>query len=106
MRSDLFWLDSDDAAQGEMELAGINLEYVRDTGTLGLMYLEGLDIDEEAGMDHRDGQETWSLRWQGNAGVEDLFLSGELVDQRHGQNTPDDANAWYLEVGWTFADAP
>jgi hypothetical protein len=106
LRSDLFWLDSDNTAQGEMELAGINLEFVHDTGTLGLMYLEGLDVVDGLGLDHRDGQETWSLRWQGNAGVENLFLSGELVDQRQGDDTLDDANAWYLEAGWSFADAP
>ena len=105
-RSDIFWLESNNTAQGEMELAGINLEFVHDTGTLGLMYLEGLDVKEELGFDHRDGQETWSLRWQGNAGVEDLFLSGEFVDQRQGDNSLDDANAWYLEAGWGFSAAP
>lgn len=106
LRSDIFWLDSDNTAQGEMELAGINLEFVHDTGTLGLMYLEGLDVEEGLGFDHRDGQETWSLRWQGNAGVEDLFLSSEIVDQQHGNDTLDDANAWYLEAGWTFSHLP
>lgn len=108
LRSDIFWFESDNAAQASMEVAGINLEYVNDKGTFGLMYLEGLDVnDTEAGvlgLTHRDGQETLSLRYQGNAGVENLFLSGEYVTQDQGNNTRKDGDAWYVEAGWTFAD--
>jgi len=101
-RADLFWLESDNVSQAEMELAGINAEYVLPEGTFGAMYIKGLDA-ADSGM--RDGQETLSLRYQGNAGVEDLFLSGEYVTQEHGIDSPD-ADAWYLEAGWTFADVP
>ncbi len=108
MRSDMFWLESDNPAQASVEMAGINLEYVGSKGTFGLLYTEGLDVDEEQaaffGHTRRDGQKTTSLRYQGNAGVENLFLSAEYVDQSQGNSDPD-ANAWYGEVGWTFADA-
>ncbi|CAM4121581.1 alginate export family protein [Vreelandella rituensis] len=109
LRSDLFWFESDNPAQASVEMAGINAEYVTDKGTYGLMYLEGLDVnDTEAGFwgyEGRDGQKTTSIRYQGNAGVENLFLAAEYVDQSQGNSAPD-ANAWHAEAGWTFADTP
>lgn len=104
LRSDLFWIESDNTAQAEVELGGINLEYVGANGTVGATYMEGLGVNEAWGYTHRDGQKTLSLRAQGNAGVENLFLSGEYVRQRQGDATMNDANAWYVEAGWTFAD--
>jgi hypothetical protein len=106
LRADLFWLESDNRAQAETELAGINAEYVMPEGTLGLAYIEGLDVNEDYGYSHRDGQQTLSLRYQGNAGVENLFLSGEFVTQDQGDDTVADADAWYVEAGWTFANLP
>ncbi|MBR9829959.1 MAG: hypothetical protein GYB41_15210 [Oceanospirillales bacterium] len=106
LRADLFWLESDNRAQAEMELAGINAEYVLPEGTFGVSYIEGLDVNETYGLAHRDGQQTLSLRYQGNAGVENLFLSGEFVTQNQGNSSVADADAWYAEAGWTFADMP
>lgn len=106
LRADLFWLESDNRAQAEMELAGINAEYVIPEGTFGLAYMEGLDVNEDWGFSHRDGQQTLSLRYQGNAGVDNLFLSGEFVTQDQGDNSVADADAWYMEAGWTFAGVP
>ncbi|NVK42347.1 MAG: hypothetical protein HWE39_13985 [Oceanospirillaceae bacterium] len=110
LRADLFWLESDNHAQADMELAGVNLEHVGAKGTFALAYIEGLDVNDKyanaLGYSGRDGQETLSLRYQGNAGVENLFLSGEYVNQDQGDNSRRDADAWYLEAGWTFADLP
>lgn len=105
LRSDLFWFESDNYAQAKVEMAGINVEYVTDAGTFALMHLKGLDVDDEWGYGNRDGQKTTSVRYQGNAGVDNLFLSAEYVDQSQGDNSAD-ANAWYAEAGWTFADLP
>ncbi|MCR8916342.1 hypothetical protein FDP08_08890 [Marinobacter panjinensis] len=108
LRADLFWLDSDNKAQAQMELAGANAEYVTPRGTFGLTYIEGLDVDDDIapllGYNSRDGQQTVSLRYQGNAGIENLFLSGEFVTQEPGDSSFDDAKAWYAEAGWTFSD--
>ena len=46
---------------------------------------------------------TYSLRATGNAGVKDLFLSGEYAKQDKPHTATEDA--WYLEAGWTFSDA-
>lgn len=109
LRSDLFWLESDNKAQADMELTGANVEYVAPYGTFGLMYINGLDIDENhaqaLGLTHRDGQDTVSVRYQGNAGIEQLFVSSEIVTQNQGDATREDAEAWYLEAGWAFSEA-
>lgn len=102
VRADLFWLSSDNEFQFETELAGINVEYGIPEGTFGATYIQGLDTGP--GGKHRDGQDTFSLRYQGNAGVENLFLSTEVVNQESG-NSSNTANAWYVEAGWTFANA-
>lgn len=103
-RSDLMWLKSDNPAQAEAEMAVATLERVSDKGTIGLTYMDVLDTNEDFDFLDRKGIKTYSLRGQGNAGVENLFLAGEYAHQdRH---NGDDENAWYLEAGWTFADMP
>ena len=105
LRSDLFWFESDNEAQSNVEMAGINIEYTGDKGTFGAMYLKGLDQNDQLANGHdRDGQKTMSLRYQGNAGVENLFLSAEVVSQESGSGV--DSDAWTAEAGWTFADMP
>ena len=110
LRGDLFYLKSDNPAQVKMGLAGVNIEYVSAIGTFGTYYLHGLEVDraraQYLGLTHRDGQKTYSARYQGNAGVENLFLSAEFTNQDQGNDTRRDAKAWYAEAGWTFADLP
>lgn len=105
LRGDLMWLKSDNRAQAKPELWVGNLEHVSEAGTLGLTAIDIRDIDEEFASPfqaERDGMKTYSVRGQGNAGVENLFLSGEYAWQD--RKDVDDENAWYLEAGWTFAD--
>ncbi|WP_409524898.1 hypothetical protein [Nitrincola sp. MINF-07-Sa-05] len=103
LRSDLFWFESDNVAQGMPEMAGVNLEYVAEHGTFGLMHLKGLGVDEVWGDPRRDGQKTTSLRYQGSAGVDNLFLSAEYAHQSQGDGSGSN-KAWYTEAGWTFSD--
>ncbi|MDO6442733.1 hypothetical protein [Marinobacter sp. 2_MG-2023] len=108
LRSDLFWVESDNNAQADTELTGINLEYVSRNGTFGLMHLKGLGVNDRyaqaLGLTARDGQDTTSFRYQGNAGVEPLFLSAEFVTQGQGDTSREDARAWYMEAGWSFSE--
>jgi hypothetical protein len=110
LRSDLFWIESDNKAQADTELSGINLEYVSPQGTFGFMHLKGQGVNEPyaqaLGLTARDGQNTSSLRYQGNAGVEPLFLSAEFVTQDQGDASRKDADAWYAEAGWSFKQQP
>jgi hypothetical protein len=105
LRGDLMWLKSDNRAQAKTEMLVGNLEHVSEAGTLGLTAIDIRNIDEEFASPfqaERDGMKTYSVRGQGNAGVENLFLSGEYAWQD--KQDVDDENAWYLEAGWTFAD--
>jgi hypothetical protein len=105
LRGDLMWLKSDNRAQAKPELWVGNLEHVSEAGTLGLTAIDIRDVDEEFASPfqaERDGMKTYSVRGQGNAGVENLFLSGEYAWQD--KKDVDDEDAWYLEAGWTFSD--
>lgn len=104
-RSDLVWLKSDNRAQARSEMYVGTLEHVAEAGTVGLTYIDVKDVDDKyanATQLNRDGMKTYSLRAQGNAGVKDLFLSGEYAWQD--KRKVDNEDAWYLEAGWTFAD--
>ncbi|MCY1397299.1 hypothetical protein D9M71_123000 [compost metagenome] len=104
-RSDLMWIKSDNRAQAKSEMAVATLEHVAEAGTVGLTYIDVTDVDEEFASPiqlERDGMKTYSLRATGNAGVENLFLSGEYANQE--KRNADNEDAWYLEAGWTFAD--
>lgn len=104
-RGDLMWLESDNRFQANTELAVANLEHVGDKATFGLSAIKGLDVSrpyaEALGLEERDGMKLYSVRGQGNAGVEQLFLSAEYAHQRLSSGTE---NAWYLEAGWTFTE--
>jgi hypothetical protein len=109
LRGDVFWLDSNNKAQAKMKLAGLNVEYEKSHfGTLGLTYLRGLSVNkrlaEFLGYTQRDGQDTFSIRADGSAGVEHLLLAGEYVHQDNGSEGNE--SAWYLGAGWTFAGIP
>ena len=110
LKGELFWLKSDNPVSASMELAGLNIEKSSEMGTVGLTYIKGLDIDEDQapflGRGHRDGQETFSLRYQGNMGVEPLFLSAEYAIQNQGNEMRPDADGYYVELGWTFFENP
>ncbi|BAN49011.1 hypothetical protein [Metapseudomonas resinovorans] len=104
LRGDLMWLKSDNRAQAKTELVVGTLEHVSEAGTLGLTAIDVRDIDEKYASPfqaEREDMKTYSLRGQGNAGVENLFLSGEYAWQDKEAGNED---AWYLEAGWTFAD--
>lgn len=104
-RSDLIWLKSDNPAQAKAEMAVGTLEHVNNAGTVGLTYIQVLDTDQDLDFlyPQRNGMKTASLRFQGNAGMPNLFVSGEYAWQDQDQGNE---NAWYAEAGWTFADAP
>ena len=104
-RGDLMWLKSDNRAQAKTELYVGTLEHVADAGTVGLTFIRTRDVDEHYASPaqlEREGMKTYSLRGAGNAGVENLSLSGEYAWQDRDQGS--DEKAWYLEAGWTFAD--
>ncbi|MFG6668200.1 hypothetical protein ACGK9R_13990 [Halomonas sp. HNIBRBA4712] len=105
-RGELMWLESDNRAQAKPEMAVGTIEHVADEATLGATYLKVLDTDDDYAFLYpdRDGTRVYTIYGNGNAGVENLFLSGQYAFQEKGND--DSENAWYLEAGWTFDQLP
>ncbi|WP_430472540.1 hypothetical protein [Zestomonas insulae] len=103
-RGDLLWLQSDNRAQAETELAALTVEHVADIGTLGVDWIRTLDVNErfasEAQLERKD-MDTVSVRGTGGLGVENLNLAFEYATQDRDSGRED---AWFLEGSWTFAD--
>lgn len=106
-RGDLMRLKSDNPAQAKPELNVFNLEHVTTPLTLGLTYIDITDIDRQfaspAQLDRKD-MKIWSVRGQGNLGVENLFLSAEYASQDKENSATE--KAWYTEGGWKFFGLP
>ena len=107
-RGEFFWFKSDNKAQAKTEMAGTYLSYVNEHyGTAGVTWLHGLSVDDEyaefLGYLDRDGMDTYSINFEGSAGVDKLSLSSELVGQDGGDEG--DEYAWYADAGWHFSDA-
>jgi len=107
--STLFWAHSDNEAQAETEIAGADIVYTSDAyGSVAVAYIRGLSVDDRlAGflsLAHRDGQDTFNLRYDGSALNESLTVRGEYVHQDNGTEGND--WAWYGEVAWKFSGTP
>lgn len=100
------WLKSDNRAQAETELAAGTLDYTTAAGTLGLTWIHGLGVTEQWASEfqrQRDGMDTYSLRGEGNAGIDNASFAFEYAWQDK-QAGPE--KAWYAEAGYTFAELP
>ncbi|WET08133.1 hypothetical protein P3S72_16570 [Pseudomonas sp. D3] len=102
----LMWIQSDNRAQANTEMAAGTLEYSAAPGTLGLTYIHGISVDERYANDlqkQRAGMNLYSLRGAGNAGIENAHFAAEYAwqDTRIGAQ-----NAWYSEAGYTFTSLP
>ncbi len=102
VRADLFKVESDNLLQGETGMTGANLEYVGEQGTFALLHFKS-ESDGKMANAARDGMKTTSVRYQGSAGVENLFLSAEFAHQKNDDTT---GRGGYVEAGWTFSGVP
>lgn len=100
----MLWLKSDNRAQAETELAAGTLDYTAAAGTLGLTWIHGIDVSDQWASDfqqQRKNMDTYSLRGEGNAGIENARFAFEYAWQDK-DSGPE--KAWYAEAGYTFAD--
>jgi hypothetical protein len=109
VRGDLFWLRTD-GDLGDSRIAGLNIENSDSErfGRLGFMYFEVFDDNGVIGFDglEASGVRGHDLHWPT---LPQLKLYGEYVRQRgelEGRGTTLDANAWYVEPTWQFANLP
>lgn len=114
-RGDVFYLGSRNQAQGDADLAGVNVEYKDPSlGTLGAYYFRIFDVDDQvlAGIGpFRDGLNTLSVRGKGSLGIPNASFSAEATLQRGSPNVGGterdvEAYAWYVQAGYQFADLP
>lgn len=105
LRSDIAWLKSDNAAQAEFESTLVNIEHVSAAGTFALMYLHGNDVNEKLATEaqlERKGMDLYSVRAVTGAGIENMQLSFEYVNE----NKKNDGHAGYAEASYTLASVP
>lgn len=104
LHGNAFWLKSDNRAQAETELSGGTLDYTDKPGTIGLTYIHGLGVSDRWANDfqqQRDGMDIYSIRGEGDAGIENASFSFEYAWQ---DKDAGPEKAWYAEAGYTFAD--
>ncbi|MCW2294325.1 hypothetical protein M2262_004375 [Pseudomonas sp. BIGb0408] len=104
LHGSVLWLKSDNRAQAETELAAGTLDYTTKAGTLGLTWIHGLDVTDQWASEfqqQRDGMDVYSLRGEGDAGIENASFGFEYAWQDKEAGIE---KAWYAEAGYTFAD--
>lgn len=105
LHGSVLWLKSDNRAQAETELAAGTLDYTAAAGTLGLTWVHGIGVTDQWASDfqkQRDGLNTYSLRGEGSAGIENASFAFEYAWQ---DKDAGPEKAWYGEAGYTFAEA-
>jgi hypothetical protein len=104
LHSSLIWLKSDNPGQSKTEVAGATLDYTTPIGSIGSTYVHGLDVDERFAFGdrlERKGMNIYSIRGQGNAGIENADFAFEVARQEKRSGSQ---RAMFLEAGYTFAD--
>ncbi|MFW3895634.1 hypothetical protein [Pseudomonas bharatica] len=104
LHGSVVWLKSDNRAQAETELAAGTLDYTADVGTLGLTWVHGLDVVDQWASEfqkERENMDVYSLRGEGNGGIENASFAFEYAWQ---DKDAGPEKAWYAEAGYTFAD--
>ncbi len=104
LHGSLLWLKSDNRVQAETELAAGTLDYTAQPGTIGLTWIHGIDVSDRWASDfqrQRQGMNIYSVRGEGDAGIENVSLAFEYAWQ---DKDTGPENAWYGEAGYTFAD--
>ncbi len=110
LRGDFFWLQSGIPAQASTELVGLNLEWVDEKlGTLGGSLMKVVDVNKNEFFGtyaYRDDMTIFSIRGQGSMGIENTFLSFEVVHENFDVPGRDDGYAWYVEGEYTLPWIP
>jgi len=104
LHGSLIWLKSDNPGQSKTEVAAATVDYTTPVGSIGSTYLHGLDVDERYAFGdrlERKGMNVYSIRGQGNAGIENADFAFEVVRQEKRSGSQ---RAMFFDAGYTFAD--
>ncbi|TKJ78625.1 hypothetical protein PspCFBP13509_15235 [Pseudomonas sp. CFBP13509] len=104
LHGSLIWLKSENPGQSKTELAVGTVDYTTPIGSIGSTYIHGLDVDEKyafADRLERKGMNVYSIRGQGNAGIENADFAFEVARQEKRSGSQ---RAMFFDAGYTFAD--
>ena len=110
IKIEAFYLGSSNPAQGDSEVAGINIEHLTSgLGTFGFMFLNGLDSNTSV-LDglfrNRPGLNNINFRFDGNFDGENTSFGTEFVYQDNdGSGMANvEAYAWYVTAAYKLSD--
>ena len=104
LHSSLIWLKSDNPGQSKTEVAAATVDYTTPIGSIGSTYVRGLDVEERyvfADRGERKGMDIYSIRGQGNAGIENADFAFEVARQEKRSGSQ---RGMFFDAGYTFAD--
>ncbi|WP_460136858.1 alginate export family protein [Pseudomonas sp. S1_E04] len=104
LHSSLIWLKSDNPGQSKTEVAAAAIDYTTPIGSLGSTYVHGLDVEERYAFGdrmERKGMNIYSVRGQGNAGIDNADFAFEVARQEKRSGSQ---RAMFFDAGYTFAD--
>ncbi|SDB59524.1 hypothetical protein [Pseudomonas sp. NFACC13-1] len=104
LHGSLIWLKSDNPGQSKAEVAVATVDYTTPIGSIGSTYVRGLDVEERyifADRGERKGMDIYSIRGQGNAGIENADFAFEVARQEKRSGSQ---RAMFFDAGYTFAD--
>ena len=117
---DAFYIESEKAFNGQLAIAGGNVDYVdAKWGTIGVTYIRGVNVEKPAFVlapEHAgaDGANIYSIHGNTSLGIKDFNIAGTYVNEQ-GPANPGGANAlqqakldawaWYVSPSYTFSSA-
>lgn len=104
LHGSLIWLKSDNPGQSKTEVAVATVDYTTPIGSIGSTYVHGLDVDKRyvfADRAERKGMDIYSIRGQGNAGIENADFAFEVARQEKRSGSQ---RAMFFDAGYTFVD--
>ncbi|WP_460078211.1 alginate export family protein [Pseudomonas sp. H3_H05] len=104
LHGSLIWLKSDNPGQSKTEVAAATVDYTTPIGSIGSTYVRGLDVEERyvfGDRGERKGMDIYSIRGQGNAGIENADFAFEVARQEKRSGSQ---RAMFFDAGYTFAD--
>ncbi|WP_028696313.1 hypothetical protein [Pseudomonas cremoricolorata] len=106
LHGSLIWLKSDNPGQSKTEMAVATVDYSTPIGSLGSTYVRGLDVDQRyvfGDRGERKGMNIYSIRGQGNAGIDNADFAFEVARQEKRSGSQ---RGMFFDAGYTFVDAP
>ena len=104
LHGSMMWLKIDSPGQSKTEVAAATVDYTTAFGSIGSTYIHGLHVDEHYAFGdrmEREGMDVYSIRGQGDAGIENADFAFEVARQEKRSGSQ---RAMFFDAGYTFND--